>query len=76
MLPGHHAGIATTGRVWWLRKVRGLSAALPLYRAAATGREWRHYLHPPSSNSSDAASYTHSHDITEMQTLYKRHLDK
>jgi hypothetical protein len=27
MLPGHHAGIATTGRVWWLRKVRGLSAA-------------------------------------------------
>jgi hypothetical protein len=44
MLPGHHAGIATTGRVWWLRKVRGLSAALPLYRAAATGREWRHYF--------------------------------
>jgi len=75
MLPGHHAGIATTGRVWWLRKVRGLSAALPLYRAPPPGANGG-TICPPKSNSSDAASYTHSHDITEMQTLYKRHLDK
>lgn len=49
---------------------------VPLYRAAATGREWRHYLPPPQSNSSDAASYTHTHGITEMQILYTGHLDK